>query len=227
MNILDLVLILVIAVIAIFSAKKGFLLTLLNIATYIVAGILSKIFASPVSSFIYDSFFSSTIISKLYEIMPSGSVQGELNTIVSNVIASLPEYVQSLASNFGIADIVSSGTDAATASLTVEMLEATYIAPIVIKVLTIVVSVLLFVLFALLLRVVSSFINKVLTKKKHKLIRGTNMFLGAAFGVVKGTAISAIAAAVLNIAAPLVNNGSLSVFVNESAICNIVAEILK
>ena len=87
--------------------------------------------------------------------------------------------------------------------------------------------VILFILFSVVLRFVCSLINKMLTGKKHKLIRGTNMFLGAALGVVKGSFIAGIISAVLNIAAPVINNPQLSDFVNGSAICNIIADLLK
>ena len=50
---------------------------------------------------------------------------------------------------------------------------------------------------------------------------------GAALGVIKGSFIAGIISAVLNIAAPVINNPQLSDFVNGSAICNIIADLLK
>ena len=111
--------------------------------------------------------------------------------------------------------------------MTVEMIEQTYLAPVVTNVLSIVAMVLLFLLLVFILRIVFSLINKGLTKKKHKFIRGTNTLFGAAFGAVKGTLIISLIAAVLNIGAPVINNAALNEFVNGSAICNMVAEILK
>ncbi len=226
MNIVDLVLILVIAVVAIASAKKGFLMTLFNIASYIIAGFASRIFASPVASFAYENFFNAKIIEELYKIMPSGSVEGEISAIVGETLNSLPAYIQAMVKHFDVFDAASAGTGAST-TLTVEMIEATYLAPIVMNVLSIIATVILFALFVFLLRIVFTIMNKGLTKKKHRFIRRTNMFLGAAFGAVKGTVISALLGAVLNIAAPVVGNAEFSQLVNESAICNIVAEILK
>lgn len=224
MNLVDLVLILVIAVVAIASARKGFLMTLFNITSYVISGFAAKIFASPVATYAYENFFGEKIINELYKIMPTGSVEGEISTVVGDVLESLPSYIQAMVSHFGVFDMTSTGT---TSTLTVEMIESTYLAPIVMKVLSIVATVILFVILVCLLRIVFSGINKGLTKKKHKFIRGTNTFLGAAFGAVKGTGITAIFAAILNIAAPVIGNANLSQYVNESAICNIVAEILK
>lgn len=227
MNIVDLLLFIVIAVVAIASARKGFLMMLFNIASYVISGILSKIFSVPVAEYAYENFFSEMVLGKLRELMPSGSVEGEITTVIAGAIESLPDYIRALISHFFSADILAAGTTGENVSMTVEMIEQTYLAPLVINVLSIVTMVLLFVLLAFLLRMVFSVINKGLTRKKHKFIRGTNTLFGAAFGAVKGTLITGLIAAVLNIGAPVINNEALNDLVNGSAICNMVAEILK
>ncbi|MBQ6897507.1 MAG: CvpA family protein [Clostridia bacterium] len=227
MNVVDLILFIVIAVVAIASARKGFLMTLFNIAAYIIAGIAAKIFSVPVAEYAYLNFFSEKLLNRLHELIPSGSVEGELTTVIVNAIETLPSYVQSLINQFvNPSDIINAGAEGGNAVYTVEMIEQTYLSPAVINVLGIVAMVLLFVLFVFILRILFSIINKGLTRKKHRFIRRTNTFLGAAFGAVKGTAIAALIAAILNIGAPVINNQNLSDFVNGSAICNMVAEIL-
>ncbi len=228
MNIVDLILFIIIAVVAIASARKGFLMTLFNIAAYVISGVLAKLFSSPVADYAYMNFFSEKVTAKLNELMPSGSVEGEITTVIVDAIETLPSYIQALINQFvNPSDILNAGSEGGNAAYTVEMLEQTYLAPVVTDVLGIVAMVLLFVLFVFILRIVFSVINKGLTRKKHRFIRGTNTLLGAAFGAVKGTAIVALIAAVLNIGAPVINNQNLSDFVNGSAICNMVAEILK
>jgi len=226
MNIVDLILFIVIAVVAIASARKGFLMTLFNIAAYVIAGILSKIFSSPVADYLYVNFFSEKVLIKLHELIPSGSVEGEISSVIIKATEALPSYIQALINQFVASDMLNAGADGTNTVYTVEMLEQTYLAPAVINVLGIVAMVLLFVLFVFILRIVFSVVNKGLTKKKHKFIRGTNTLLGAAFGAVKGTVIVAVIAAVLNIGAPVINNQNLIDFVNGSAICNMIAEIL-
>ncbi len=228
MNIVDLILIIIIAVVAIASARKGFLLSLFNIASYVISGILSKIFSAPVASFLYGNYFSEKILMKLHELMPSGSVEGELNTVILNALEALPDFVMSMISHFDMFNLNATGDASVTGSaLTVDMIEQTYVAPLVSNVLSVIVMVALFVLFSVVLRFVFSLINRLITGKKHKLIRGTNMFLGAALGVVKGSVIAGIICAVLNIAAPILNNPNLQDFVSGSAICNIIANLLK
>ncbi len=200
-------------------------MVLFNIASYVISGILAKIFSSPVASYAYENFFGEMVLAKLRELMPTGSVEGEITTVITSAIESLPEYIQVLISHFFSAEVISSGTPGE--AMTVEMIEQTYLAPVVTNVLAIVAMVLLFLLLVFILRIVFAGINKGLTKKKHKFIRGTNTLFGAAFGAVKGTLIISLIAAVLNIGAPVINNATLNDFVNGSAICNMVAEILK
>ncbi len=227
MNIVDLLLFIVIAVVAVASARKGFLIQILNIVSYVIAGILSKIFSAPVAEYAYENFFSEIVLGKLRELMPSGSVEGEITTVIAGAIEGLPEYIQALISHFFSADILSAEAPVGDTVMTVEMIEQTYLAPVVMNVLSIVIMLILFVLLVFILRIVFSGVNKGLTRKKHKLIRGTNMLFGAAFGTVKGAVITALIAAVLNIGAPVINNENLNDFVNGSAICNIVADLLK
>ncbi len=227
MNIVDIILIAVIALVAIVSAKRGFILTLLNIASYAIAGVAAKLFSLPVADYVYDNYFKVKIIQKLYEIMPSGSVEGEINTVVDSTLETLPGYMQALIEQYGVAELTEAMEQSGVNALTVEMIEQTYLAPAVTDILSMVAIVLIFVLFGFLLRIVFSLVSRIFTRKKHKFIRGTNMLLGAAFGAVKGTVIAAVIAAILNIGAPAVNNPQLTDLVNTSAVCNTVAEILK
>lgn len=226
MNIIDIVLFVIVAVVAVVSAKKGFLMTLFNIIAYAVAGVVSKLFCSPVAEYLYDGYFSEKVLAKLNSLMPSGSAEGELSTVVTNAVDTLPAYIKALIEHFDVVSFMNDSS-AAESVYTVDMIESVYLAPAVTNVLSIVASVALFVLFSFVLRMVFTLVNKAFTSKKHKIIKSTNTLLGAAFGVVKGSAIIAILAAIVNIAAPAINNESFIQMVNGSAICNMVAEIIK
>ena len=226
MNIIDIVFVIFVAIIAIISANKGFILSLLNIAAYFIAGVLAKIFASPVSEYVYTNYAYEKVMAKLNEILPSGSVEGEINTVIEGVFESLPDFVYDLANHFGVFN-TEAISGAIGSTLTVELIEKNYVGPAVCSVISVVVIVFLFILFAILLRIVFAFINKLLTSKKHKIMRKTNMFLGAALGVIKGVIPAGLVCAVLNIAVPAINNAQFTDFVNGSYFCNLVADILK
>ncbi|MBE6716422.1 MAG: hypothetical protein E7573_05830 [Ruminococcaceae bacterium] len=225
MNIIDLLLLLFVVAVAVFSAKKGFLLSLFNIIAYIISGIAAKVLSLPVTEYIYNDFIKERIISELYEIMPSGSVETELYAVVENAMASLPDFFTATAKQFGLyPDLSSVVTDS---NLTAEMIESTYISSILCNVISVVVLVIMFVLFSFILKIILSLVNHSLTKEKHKVIRGANMFFGAAFGVIKGIIPAGAVCALLNILSPLINNANFSELVIGSYFCNLLADILK
>lgn len=229
MNIVDFLLVILIAVVAVISAKKGFLMSLFNIIAYIAAGFLAKIFSSPVASYVYSAYLSDKVLSKLNELMPSGSMEGELQSIIEGVFDSLPGFLGTLVDHLDIVDEVLLGLDLTGSgqTLTVAVIEADYLAPMILKVISAIAVVVLFILFSVVLRMVLSLINKGLTSKKHKLFRRTNAFLGAALGVVKGIIPAGLICAVLNIAVPALGNEKLLEFVSGSYFCGLIADILK
>ncbi|MBR3766804.1 MAG: CvpA family protein [Clostridia bacterium] len=228
MNIIDIAVILIIVIIAVVSAKKGFLMSLFNIAAFVASGILARLFSSPVTSFIYSNYLSEKVLLKLNELLPSGSVNGEITGIIDGVMNSLPSFLAGVAKQFGIYNIADFEQFSQSGeALTVEMLEREYVGPLVSNIVSVIVIVLLFILFSFLLKIVLSFINRMLTKKKHKIIRSTNMFLGAALGVIKGVIPAGLVCALLNIIAPAFNNETLLELTNNSYFCNLIADILK
>lgn len=227
MNLLDLILFFVVAIIAIISARKGFLMSLFNIISFIVSGFLAKIFSVPVANYVYDAYCREAIIAKMYEIMPSGSLEGELSGAVLKTLEALPDFVMSMISHFGFLSLDNEIFSSTETNLTVEVIEQTYLEPIILKMISVIAIIVLFIIFAVILRFVFALINKLVTRKKHKIIRGTNMLLGAALGVIKGCVIAGLLCAVLNIAAPAIDNPTLNDFVNGSAVCNIITELLN
>lgn len=225
MNIIDITVLLIIVIVALISAKKGFLSSLFNIFAFAVSGIAAKLFSEPVADYIYEKFLHDRIISELYEIMPGGSMEAELYEIVENVMASLPDFFVSVAEQFGLYPELSAIQQ--SSKYTVEMIEETYISAILGNVLNVVVLVVMFILLSLFLRAVFSFINNALTKEKHNAIRKTNMFFGAAFGVIKGIVPAGVICAVLNIAAPVIGNKTLLDYVTGSYFCNLIADLIK
>ncbi len=226
MNVIDIALIVFVVAVAAISAKRGFLKSLFNIVAYAVAGFIAKLLCSPVTAYIYTNFLRIKVTDVLNEILPSGSVSGEVFSIVEKALGSLPPFVSSLASQFGIFDPDTLGS-ASSEVLSVEMLEAEYLGPIVSSVLSIIVLIVLFIVFAIILRIILAFVNKSLTDDKHKVIKGTNMMLGAALGVVKSVIPAGLICALLNITAPLINNASFYTLVTDSYFCKLIADILN
>lgn len=225
MNIIDILILLVVVVIAVFSARKGFLVSVFNIIAYAVSGIAAKILSLPVTEFIYNEFIKDRIISELYDIMPSGSVEAEIYIAVENAMAALPDFFSRLAKQFGLYPDLS--TIKADSAFTAEMIESTYVSSIVCNVITVVVLIVFFIAFALVLKLILSIVLHSMKKEKHKVINGADMFFGAAFGVIKGIIPAGALCALLNILSPLFDNYNFTELVTGSYFCKLMAEILK
>ena len=223
MNIVDIVLILFIVGLALLSAKRGFLLSLLNLGAVVAAGILSRIFASPVSSVFYNAFCHGPIMEKLYEILPAGSVSGQINAGIDSVLSELPDALIAMARQFDLYPQISAGTEV----LTVEAIEEEFIIPIVTGVVSIIASVFLFIIFNAILKIAARIINKRITDSdKHKFVHGSNALLGGAVGVVKGIIPAGIVCIVLELTAPLAG-GTLAELVGNSYFCGLAAKLLS
>lgn len=222
MNTIDIVLVAFILIITVIGALRGFLKSLFNVIAYVLAALTAKLVSIPVTQYIYTNYISAKVLDTLYEIMPSGSVDGEIMTVIDNVLDSLPSFVSTLASQFGIFDSVKPSGGVAS-SLSVEVIESDYIGPIILSVLSIIVLVLLFILFAAIFRIIFIFVDKAITDDSHKIVKSVNIALGAVFGLIKSLLPAGLICIVLNIIAPLINNSSLYSLVNDSFFCGIIA----
>ncbi len=222
LNSVDVVLLLIIAAAALISAKRGFIWSVLNLGAVVIASILSKLLAAPASQFFYDQFLHGRIMGDLERILPSGSVSGQIGEGIESVLEELPLPVTAIAKQYGFYPDLSGGTQV----LTVEGIEQDYIVPIVTGVLAIIATVLLFVIFSAILKIVAGIINHNLSdKKKHKYISRTNTLLGAGFGVLKGVLIAGIVCVALDLIAPALASDTLSPLVTGSFFCGLIAKL--
>lgn len=227
MNYIDLALIAVVLVFAIIGIYRGFLLSMLHFGSSIVAGIAAKILSVPASSLIYDNFFKKPISGQLLKLMPSGSVQGELQSVIDKAFSGLPDIVSNATSQFGLypdAAQIASGTG----TYTVEYIENDILRPIISNIIAMIVVIILFIVFVFILRLVCYFINRLLTnKKKHKIINRTNKLLGGLFGLLKGIIPAGLAAVAINLIASYSDNASFLAYASQSVVCNFVSDLFR
>lgn len=224
MNALDIVLIVLVALITLVAAKKGLLWSLMNFAVVILSGTLARLTARPASVLFYRQFLHQKISAELLRILPSGSVSGQIGDRIDAILSELPMPIVSIAKRYGLYPDFSGGTQV----LTVEGIEQDYIMPIVTGVLTIIATVLLFIIFFAILKIIAGAINRSLTDtQKHKFIGTTNTVLGAALGAVKGVMLVAIACVVLNLFSSAFSGSSLASQVQGSVLCGFIAGLFQ
>lgn len=218
MNTFDIVLILLVIFLALLSAKRGLLRSLLNLGVVILSGILSRILANPVVDLLYTGFAHEPIRNKLLSLLPEGSVSGQIDS----VLAQLPEPVIAIAKQFGLYPQLNNGTQV----LSVEAIEMDYIKPVVTGVAVVVVTVILYFILSLILRFVANMINERLTDSdNHKWMHGVNAVMGGVVGLIKGVIPAGILCVAANLLTPVIGNANFTELVNSSYFCHLAANL--
>ena len=222
MNTLDIAIILLIAAVVLISAKKGIIWSILNFGAVVLAGVLSRLLAKPASELFYQLFLHGKIMTELYKILPEGSVSGQIGAGIESVLNELPLPVVAIAKQFGLYPDLSGNTQV----LTVEGIEEDYIVPIVVGVLSVVATVLLFIIFSIVLKFVARAVDhRFSDKDKHRFISRTNKLIGGIFGLIMGVIPAGILCAVLDLVAPAIGNDTLTALVDGSYFCNLIGSL--
>lgn len=222
MNLTDIVLILILIFVAFAGASTGFFKSLSGVASYVASAFVAKIAALPVAKACYARFVQLKVIDALNTVFPTGSVEGELDAVIDKTAQAIPGYAGAALKYFS-PDITQSGDSV----LTVAHLESAYVAPVITKALTWIATVVIFILCALLIRVIFNALDKMLFKRKNPgLLSWANRLLGFVLGAVKGTLIVFAACLILNFIAPLLGENSFVSNISSSAVCTFVSQII-
>ncbi len=184
--IFDIVLGIVAVVIIIFTAKKGFVLSLLSTVSVVLSGFLSYKFTKPVSEFIYSSFLYDKIELKFTEVISNLSQDASFEGKLDAMINSLPEGVVNASKGLGFnleTAISSINLDLFTNENIVKAFIDNIASDIIMTVLDVVVFAVLFILLSFVLKYISILFSKIV--KKLPLVGKANTVLGGALGIVK------------------------------------------
>ena len=223
MNAVDILCALIILIVGILGAKRGFFKVFVQFLSIAVAALLAKASAGFVSEKLYELLLQQKVADKLNDLLPGGSVSGGISTLVKSIGESLPTGVKKISDSLGLLSGLTKGLESREI-LTVSQIESEYAAPIITKVLTIVTSVLLFVVFALVLRMAANAIDKALFKK-HGVVGTFNRICGFAFGALKGAVPVIFLCLILLVLAPVLEKPLLTAQVDGSFFCNWISNI--
>ena len=219
MNYFDIALLLIVFLITFISAHKGLFYVLSQFIASVGALILAKLLSNPLAAVIYSRFLESGITEKLAQILPEGSVSGELQKIADSTLHALPAFVQKLAGQFRLTDLLHAGAGTSE-MLSVEQIQTDYIAPLVTKAVSALCMIALFAVLSLFLKGVALWLNRTFFEKRDGAISKFNKFTGAVFGTLRGALAVFILAMLLNLAASFIQNPTFQNLVETSYICN-------
>ena len=224
--IVDAIIIAIIAIVIVRSSKKGFVSSLVDTFAMIIATIVSYMFTPEVSQFVYDSFIKNSVSKGFEKVLDDMNTNAAVADKVDAMIASLPEGAVNLADRLGIINLNAIGAGIHMPGvidnnqlITTVLNDFAY--NVMITITKVVVFFILFVLAALVLRMVSNFLENI---NKIPLIGKLNSTLGGVLGVAKALIIILVVCTVMYFIVSSSDNVDLVGAISDSKIYNFVTE---
>lgn len=187
-NFIDIILFVIFAACIAGGYSRGFLLSLISFAKYIVGVPLAFWAASDLSVPFYEKYVSQAALERI-----SAGLAGsaDIDSFVSSVREAVGELPFGLGSAVDLSFLNGISNDAAASAVLQNIVE-----PVALAIIKIVIFVVTLVLFSVAVWLVSKLIRR-LMNNKHAPLKHTNKFLGAVFGALKGILTLAALCAVI------------------------------
>ncbi len=224
--VLDIILVLVLIAVIIASAKKGILVTVVELAAFVLALILASNTAAPVAEVTYKALFSSRVERSLQEVLPENSSKLTNSQKAQYVFDNLPDFAKNQAEKCGI-DVSSIARQIGTGGFEdgdslYKSLAQDIVKPIAVTVLKHIMYFVLAVLYAIVLRAILKSLCKGM--KKLRLIGSADKTVGGIIGIAKGVVIVFLLGCLLSYLQPRFENEKLVQAITESSIVELCEE---
>ncbi len=218
--VIDIILVAVVVIAVVLSAKKGIIVTLLEVVAFVAAVFLASQCAAPVASGMYTAFFQKNVQRALYDVLPEDPTALTYVQKAQYVVDSIPDFANNYAEKVGIdvssvSEKISKSNFANNDELYLS-LEGEIVKPIAVAVLKNTMFFVLAVLFAVVLAAIARSIGKGF--KKTKLLGSADRLVGGILGVIKGAVIAFLLCFLLIYIEPRLSNGSFKEAVQDSSI---------
>lgn len=221
-TVFDIAALLIVVLCATLSAKHGFIRTLTEVAGFIAAVIITFNISTPLATATYSKFIEPSVISAA-ETAVSDSGENASDAVWS----ALPKFITRNGDRFGITkENISGRVDTALGSdgvaTAAKQASQSLIMPAAVKLLGIVYSVVIFIVFVFLVKIIAKYLNKLFS---FSVIGSLNRMLGGVLGVFKGLIIVAVLCIIMN--AVIFATGGFSVFTPQSAEASFVCRTVS
>ncbi len=216
---LDLIVLAIIAVFALLSAKKGFVRTVIEIVGFVLVILLANNLSPQISDYTYDKLVEPAIVSSVEKMQV-----GENVTNLS--LDNMPSLVSKiLGSNFDITGFqsiinenINNGVKSAVTSAS-----QTVVKPIVTGIFDLIFTLIITVVLLAVVNFVAKLANKLFS---FSLVGKANKILGAILGIIKGVVISAIICTIISLIVPLTKEGFL-IFTQSNIDSSLIFKLLS
>lgn len=206
--IIDIIVVAIVLLCAIIGAKKGFMKIFLTVAAFLVAVYLSYSISPIAAEFVQTKFIAPKVTESIAQSLNDGSEQ--LKDAVPNIVIKNADKL-----GFDLDALISSSKDSAEEKLneTANNFVVTYVNPVMIKSISAVAAILLFLILSAVLNVIAKIINKMI---KASPAGSFNRFGGALLGCVNGIVFAAAFCLILSAVLSFNSDGFL-MFNSETA----------
>lgn len=199
--IIDLILVAIIVLVVIISAKQGFISAAIWAVGFVAAIIISVAVSEPLANATYDKYIEPAIINTADD-----KVTLNTDTSVDEVWNTLPDFITENADKFNISksqfeDIMTNGVNLKTV---MKDLSDTMIKPTVVNVLELLYTLILIWLVLFIVKLLAKFLTKLFS---FKLAAKLNSILGAILGLPRGVFIAITVCEIIALAISFTKNG--------------------
>lgn len=225
--VIDLILVAILILTAVFAAKKGFFATLFDLAGYVISLIAAKIVSSSVAVGIFSDYLEEPVRQRLTASL--GDVaKTDYAAQIESAVSSIPESLTGIMQLIGIdrEELIEkvSSTNLKGSDLVDGIME-TIAVPVGTAIVRTVLFVALSVVLSLVIKIIVRLLDKVI--KKLPAIRQVNSGLGFVLGVLKGIIVVVIVSLSLGVVCGLIGYEPLIKGTDDSIIINVVKGLMK
>lgn len=196
---LDLVILAIIVVCAIMSAKHGFVRTVIEVVGFIAAFVIAFNISLPLAEFTYDKTIEPSILSKV-----ESTTSATNEDISQKFWDALPGIFKNNFESFGISkeNIDASISENVTQSAATISKQVTR--PVITKILSLLYSTVIVSLLCVLAKFLAKIVNKAFT---HSFVGRINSTLGGIVGIVKGIGVAIIFCMIISVLIVITKSG--------------------
>lgn len=209
--IIDLIIIAIILLVVIISAKQGFVRTIVGAVGFVAAAVISLTAIGPITEATYDKFIEPPIVNSISE-----KATDDVDDTVDNIWSELPPFVTDNSESFGITKesikeaLTNSSQEDINAVLT--NVSQTTIKPIFSELVSTFCAVILMIVLLVIARFLAKLLNKMFS---FSIVGKLNTTLGGVIGFVKGIVIALIVCEIIVSVISFTKNG-IWIFNNEN-----------
>ena len=204
--VIDLIVIAIIAICVLLSAKKGFVKTIVGVVGFIAATYLAFTLSTPLADTTYDKIIEPPIVE---------SAVGAVGETQNDIWEALPDFITDNAVKFGISsddfkgsinNNITEGTESAVTKASQEVIK-----PIITKILGLIYSVVIMVVLMFVVNILAGLINKLFS---FSVVGKANRILGGIIGLPKGIVFAILFCMIVSLIVRM--SGGIFFFTNEN-----------